>query len=186
MHCVFGRSHANKTHACSVDTYNLGKCSPQNEFGYRLGEPCMMIKLNQVYGWTPERFGSSDFEDSEFLSAIDQIDDFPTALNDRIRYLLSRTANSKGKEAIASSVWIDCEGNSEEDRNNIGGINYHPGPYFGSYFFPYLGQEKYADPFVMVELRNPKPSTFITVKCVLYAPNIPENMATRKFNILID
>lgn len=34
--------------SCFVDNKQFGDCNPENKFGYRLGEPCMLIKLNRV------------------------------------------------------------------------------------------------------------------------------------------
>ncbi len=34
--------------SCFVDNKQFGECNPENKFGYRLGEPCILIKLNRV------------------------------------------------------------------------------------------------------------------------------------------
>jgi sodium/potassium-transporting ATPase subunit beta len=39
-----------------------GDCTLDNNYGYREGKPCILIKLNRIYGWKPEpynlRYGS--------------------------------------------------------------------------------------------------------------------------------
>lgn len=34
--------------SCFVDNKLFGECNPENKFGYRLGEPCILVKLNRV------------------------------------------------------------------------------------------------------------------------------------------
>src|SRR5689334_9827201 len=36
--------------ACQVDIQKFEGCQKNNDFGYRLGEPCVLIKLNKIYG----------------------------------------------------------------------------------------------------------------------------------------
>lgn len=35
--------------SCFVDNKQFGECNPENKFGYRLGEPCILVKLNRVW-----------------------------------------------------------------------------------------------------------------------------------------
>jgi hypothetical protein len=49
--CTYDKSMSQidrKGSSCQVDTTNLGPCTEANEFGYKLGAPCVLIKLNRV------------------------------------------------------------------------------------------------------------------------------------------
>ena len=37
-----------------------GKCSPENNYGFKDGTPCILIKLNKIFGWVPEPYESID------------------------------------------------------------------------------------------------------------------------------
>ncbi|XP_074633443.1 sodium/potassium-transporting ATPase subunit beta-1-like [Acropora palmata] len=40
---------------CAFDLTTLGECySPEKNFGYDEGTPCIFFKMNKIYGWTPE------------------------------------------------------------------------------------------------------------------------------------
>ena len=41
---------------CKVKTDDLitGDCTKENEYGFKKGKPCILIKLNKIYGWKPE------------------------------------------------------------------------------------------------------------------------------------
>lgn len=42
---------------CSFDLELLGtQCSQKNNFGYSSGNPCVILKLNRIYGWVPEPY----------------------------------------------------------------------------------------------------------------------------------
>ena len=33
-----------------------GDCTLENNYGYKEGKPCILLKLNRIYGWNPEPF----------------------------------------------------------------------------------------------------------------------------------
>ena len=45
--------------------YCQGNCTKENKFGFRDGRPCILIKLNKIFGWEPipyeERYLPEDF-----------------------------------------------------------------------------------------------------------------------------
>jgi sodium/potassium-transporting ATPase subunit beta len=38
---------------CKFDLSELGSCSRANNYGYSDGEPCVILKLNKIFGWLP-------------------------------------------------------------------------------------------------------------------------------------
>ena len=45
------------THACYVNTQRFGTyCYRNMDYGYPDGQPCFLIKVNKVHGWTPEPY----------------------------------------------------------------------------------------------------------------------------------
>nr|CAH8831584.1 unnamed protein product [Trichobilharzia regenti] len=44
---------------CKFSLENLGPCNNKNSYGYSKGTPCVLLKLNKVYGWMPSPEDSS-------------------------------------------------------------------------------------------------------------------------------
>ena len=42
---------------CSFDIKLLGtQCTKEESFGYERGRPCVVLKLNRIFGWVPEPY----------------------------------------------------------------------------------------------------------------------------------
>ena len=43
---------------CKVKTDDLitGDCTKENNYGFEKGKPCILVKLNKIYGWKPEPY----------------------------------------------------------------------------------------------------------------------------------
>lgn len=39
---------------CKFDLKQLGPCSSDKKYGYPEGKPCVILKLNKIYGWLPD------------------------------------------------------------------------------------------------------------------------------------
>lgn len=72
------------------------ECSESQNFSYHLGKPCILVKLNRIYGWKPEPYAVRP-------------KDYPI--------------QAPFREGL---VQITCEGQSFLDKENIGPIDYHP------------------------------------------------------------
>lgn len=72
------------------------ECSEAQNFSYHLGKPCILIKLNRIYGWTP-------------LPYFTQPPGYPP--------------QAPFKEG---QIQITCEGQSNVDKEHIGPIEYYP------------------------------------------------------------
>lgn len=72
------------------------ECSESQNFSYHLGKPCILVKLNRIYGWKPEPY-------------MFRPKDYPIQAPFR-----------------EGQIQITCEGQSHLDKENIGPIDYHP------------------------------------------------------------
>lgn len=72
------------------------ECSESQNFSYHLGKPCILIKLNRIYGWRPEPY-------------MNRPANYPSQAPFR-----------------ENQVQITCEGKSNADRENVGPIDYYP------------------------------------------------------------
>jgi len=72
------------------------ECSESQNFSYHLGKPCILVKLNRIYGWKPDPYMSRP-------------KDYPP--------------QAPFREGL---IQITCEGKSSVDKENIGPIDYYP------------------------------------------------------------
>ena len=141
------RPPAQYNKACEFKLDQLEPCSAAKLFGYEEGKPCVLIKLNRVYEWQPEPY-SNKANDTAALP--------PNIVNIYKDY----------------SVTVECAGENAADQDNIGTVKYLPEGGFAYKYFPYLNQEGYVSPLLMVKFMNPKVQTAIMVECRAYAKNI--------------
>lgn len=72
------------------------ECSESQNFSYHLGKPCILVKLNRIYGWKPNPY-------------MFRPKDYPIQAPFR-----------------EGQIQITCEGQSSVDKENIGPIDYYP------------------------------------------------------------
>uniref|UniRef100_A0A6G1SET6 Sodium/potassium-transporting ATPase subunit beta-2 n=1 Tax=Aceria tosichella TaxID=561515 RepID=A0A6G1SET6_9ACAR len=80
------------------------ECSESQNFSYHLGKPCILVKLNRIYGWKPDPY-------------MFRPKDYPIQAPFR-----------------EGQVQITCEGQSWVDKENIGPIDYYPQAIETKYF----------------------------------------------------
>jgi hypothetical protein len=85
--------------ACLVKIATEG-CTVGNKFGYPDGQPCVLIKLNKIFGWEPEPFGMKDGKYDALQLKEDLADQvannqMPSKLQDKINKALE---SSRGNE----------------------------------------------------------------------------------------
>ncbi|KAG0416030.1 hypothetical protein HPB47_006781 [Ixodes persulcatus] len=103
-HCDFTHPldpDENKTCVFSLESI-ASNCSAANNFGYDLGQPCILLKLNRTLGWVPE-----PYEDGSLPAKL------PKYIQDNYdpRY-----------------VYISCEGENPADKENVGPLVLLPEP----------------------------------------------------------
>merc|ERR1719158_2786745 len=156
---------------CKFDLEVLDKCKYEEsgkDYGYKEGKPCLIIKLNKIYGLTPDFYNGSEKLPPAATDPEQQCNDgecMPAQAREEIIERMKKTDNKY-------QVWLHCEGENAADRENLGPIEYFP-PHAGfpNTYFPYLNQKGYHNPLVAVKLNMPKGSEgkLIHLECRAYA-----------------
>jgi len=191
--CDYEGVSANKEKACRVDL-NVGfPCSQANEYGYPKGEPCIILKLNKVYGWKPEGYGINDNGDydkdllEKELASEKERHKMPDQLINYIKREIEKQNNPKN---FLNTVWISCDGENPSDEETIGELEYLPQPGIPGYYFPYYNQKGYQTPIIFLKMKKPFQGVLINVECKAWARNIFPDRQTRvgsvHFELLID
>ncbi|XP_058449155.1 sodium/potassium-transporting ATPase subunit beta-1-like [Malaya genurostris] len=152
MQCKFGEQ-VPEGKACIFDIDKLGPCSPLNRYGYNDSQPCIVLKLNRIYGWVPDYY--------------DNVDELPENMpQDLVEYIKSVPKVERRQ------VWISCNGIYPADNEATGPFGYYPSRGIASYFYPYTNVKGYLSPLVGIQFVNPKRKRNIFVECRAWAKNI--------------
>lgn len=158
-----------------VDDLITGDCTEEKHYGYDVGKPCILIKLNKIYGWKPEPY--------EAATLPAAAPDMPEQL---VEYI-NNTATAKEKDHM---IWFSCEGENPADKEHIGPLIYYPKPGVPVYHYPYENQDGYRSPAVFAHFSNPKHGVLISITCKAWAKNIEhdymERRGTTHFELMID
>lgn len=160
--CSLGRPPDMEDKVCRFNVDDLGDdCIRQRDFGYDDGKPCVLIKLNKIYNWRPEMY--------------ETIDEVP----DEIKPYWH-----------PDYIGITCNGRYDQDYENIGNLTYWPSAGFPRHYYPFLNQEGYRSPLVMMKFDNAVNGVVINVECKAWAKNIRQHTNDRigviTFEIMID
>jgi len=129
----------------------LGECSGEQDpsFGYSNGQPCVLLKLNKIYGLEHDYYNES-------------IKIMPQELKDRI----AKATNKK-------QVWVSCLGENAADKESMGDFTYFPKDGgFPNTNYPYMNEKDYLSPLVAVKFTNPTVGQFLHIECRAWAGNI--------------
>lgn len=113
-------------------------CTQANNFGYYSARPCVIIKMNRIYGWLPEISN-------------------PAVSNHTL--LSCEPENDGDKATFGYGAPVYHPGVT------INGTNYG---YFSSALFPYLKQEGYTTPAVAVQFPSARRNVLLMIACRLY------------------
>merc|ERR1711970_169118 len=154
---------------CLFKMSTLGVCNgvkPNDvNFGYEEGKPCILLKLNKIYGLVPDWYNSTAIVEKE----AKKTKDMPQEVKDRIA-----VATNKNK------VWISCKGENAADTEGMGDITMYPTDGgIPEQYFPYTNQENYQSPLVAIKFNNPRPGQFLHIECRAWARNIGYNRRDR-------
>lgn len=167
-----GTNGADNGKFCFFDIKAINNnCTKQSNFGYRRGDPCVLIKLNRIYGWQPEPYNKEDIENN-------------AEIPDEVK------KNYFDNQNASQLIYITCEGENAADKENIGGIEYYPKQGIEFRYFPFTNQPGYLSPFVFVHFKRPSPGVLINIECKAWAKNIKHNRMDREgsvhFELLMD
>lgn len=156
---------------CFFDVKKISNnCSRDSNFGYQRGDPCVLIKLNRIFNWTPEPYTEEDLKDKNIPQIV------------RDNYPKHSGANQL--------VYVSCEGENPADKENIGPISYYPQQGIEYKYFPFTNQPGYLSPFVFVHFSKPAPGVLINIECKAWAKNIKHSRMDREgsvhFELLMD
>lgn len=159
---------------CEVDVREWGDCNRDKFFNYHKNAPCIFLKLNRIYGWTPEYY--------------DDPNDLPRDMPEKLKQHIRSINNTRDRQ----NIWISCHGENPADVEYLGPISYYPQKIqgFPGYYFPYLNAEGYLSPLVAVKFERPVSGIVINVECRAWAKNIrysrTERTGSVHFELLID
>jgi len=172
--CTWDRLPLNRDEACEFNKEWLSdqgsdiKCISEENYGYRHGKPCLLLKLNRVYSWVPTPYN---------ITEVDVHPDMPQDLKNHIRKVWEENCGGLLDRPCPelNMVWLHCDGELDPDKENIGTVTYTPWRGFPAYFFPYWNQLGYLQPIVMVQLKNPTPGVLINIQCTAWAKFLEHN-----------
>ncbi|PAA57086.1 hypothetical protein BOX15_Mlig001885g2 [Macrostomum lignano] len=128
-----------KKKICRIDpSKHWGNCTSANKFGYESATPCVIIKMNKIYGWLP------DIEDPQLSNHT---------------LMRCEPENDGDKATFGSGSLLYYPGVT------VNGTDYG---YFSSALFPYLNQKGYTTPTVAVRFPNARRNVLLMVSCRLY------------------
>jgi sodium/potassium-transporting ATPase subunit beta len=156
---------------CQFNVSLLGdQCTEAHSFGYKAGKPCVLLKVNKVFGWLPEPFDNSSLADSDDEMAQEA----KKLLGDRMD---------------STHIGLTCEGENEGDKDNIFSVEYYPKEGFSYNYFPYYNHPNYVQPLVFVQF-DVRKGALIQVWCKLWAKNIKhhknDKAGSAHFELLVD
>ncbi|KAJ8920640.1 hypothetical protein NQ315_004779 [Exocentrus adspersus] len=159
---------------CEVSVRDWEECNKDLHFNYHKNSPCIFVKLNKIYGWTPEYYDDP----------YDLPKEMPESLVKHIRSI----NNTRERQ----NVWVSCEGENPADKEYLGPVTYYPKDIqgFPGYYFPYLNSEGYLSPLVAIKFERPISGIVINIECRAWAKNIRysrlERTGSVHFELLID
>lgn len=163
---------------CTFEIADLKECSGSDDphYGYKTGNPCVILKLNRIFGLEHDYV-----ESMESAWAKKNKDHMPQELQERIT-----KANNK------KQVWVSCIGQNSADREAIKKITYFPSDgAFPGFYYPYMNQDNYKSPLIAVKLEIPETyhGQFIHVECRAWAENIKydkrDRMGSAHFEVMV-
>jgi len=159
--CVSGNGKANFTAGCAFFPWLLGaNCTVDNHFGYDIGKPCVLLRINKIYDWDPQ---SSLFDGSDLHINGSNENQFS-----KIDPSLKTTYPQNTSNTF---IPVSCEGENDGDVDSINKVSFYPETGFSASFFPYLNQPKYVPPAVMAQF-DVVPGHVIMIWCKVWSKNI--------------
>ncbi|CAF0791721.1 unnamed protein product [Adineta ricciae] len=135
-------------------------CSDNNLYGFKQEKPCVLVKLNKVYGWKPST----------------------GVLPVNIQKLRGIHSNRSTQNP---DVYVTCEGTNVADNDALKPMTYYSVAYpsgsdklgvIPNYYFPYRNAKDHVQPFVLVQFHDLPLNRLIGVTCRAWAPGIEHNV----------
>uniref|UniRef100_A0AC34FMT9 Sodium/potassium-transporting ATPase subunit beta n=1 Tax=Panagrolaimus sp. ES5 TaxID=591445 RepID=A0AC34FMT9_9BILA len=133
----------------TLDAFKRAGCSSANQYGFKSGQPCIILSLNRLIGWKPED------------------------------YLTGEVPNDVAGRYKAGSIAFNCDGTYEPDREYIGERQYVPPEGIDGRFYPYAVMSNYHQPIAIVKFNSLPVNRVVQVECRAYARNIVQDIESR-------
>ncbi|CAH8562874.1 unnamed protein product [Schistosoma turkestanicum] len=139
--CLIQNDSQALTHRALIETscvFNLDwsyACNVNNYFGYDSGSPCVIIKLNRIYGWLPE-----------------------LKSNENGIKICCKGANPNDDILLGTICLYDAYIHTEEGCGRQCAFIPHQ-------YFPFLNQESYQSPLIFLQLQNVKKNVLVQIYC---------------------
>lgn len=129
---------------CYFDLSLLGdNCTQDNSFGYEIGKPCVLLKINRVFLWQPNNLTFDRLQCST---------DPEQKSSDCAKFVeFSKVRPAVKSDIVPGYISVSCEGENDGDRDNINKVTFYPPGGFPAYFYPYYNQDGYKSPLVMAQ-----------------------------------
>lgn len=159
------------------DKSQLGDCTKEKGFGFAAGKPCILLKLNKIYGVTHDYFNNVTIAEEKLKEK-----DLP-GLPEKLKAHINT-------EQYKNHVWVDCHGENPMDEEELGKVKYFPESRgFSSVFYPYENAPGYQSPLVAVQFLELKKGLLYHIECRAYAENIKydrnDRVGKAHFEILV-
>jgi len=159
--CAGNKPSAGKVCRFDIDTQLGTECSASNDYGYHEGRPCILLKINRVYGWEPKPFEND-----------------------------TKPSDLDGYDVSPNGIFVTCEGENPSDADNLGEVKIFPKEGFLNNYFPYQNIPGYQSPVVFVKLNKLKSGVLSQVWCKAWAANIKhhknDKAGSTHFEVLMD
>lgn len=167
----------NENQACIFSHTMLQNCSKGDHWGYEIGKPCVLLKMNKMINWVPD----------VYTNETELPEDMPQELKDHI---IQQTYVPGQTPKVPERVWVSCEGENPADKEYIGRLSMYPYHGFQAHYFPYRNTAGYMNPLIGVIFESPTNNVLINVECRAWAKNIIHNRSKRlglvHFELLLD
>lgn len=130
-------------------------CTKPKSFGYNKGKPCVLVKINQIYGWMPEPYQSKE--------------EVPIEIRDL------------WQPSMKNFVLIKCFGQYPTDQDHVYQIDHISilgNKAIGGipiYYYPFFNQPGYRQPYIWAQFTKIESNVLINIICRAYAKNIRQS-----------
>ena len=140
-------------------------CDPANSFGYATSGPCVLVKLNRIYGWSPQPYDQMTPADVAALPFNTTKYNVSTSVLEKNIVVICEGEYGADRDALASANITYYSVNSRQ--LNVFSLGLMP-----VYYYPYLNQPQYKSPVVFVKFKQLPRFLKINIACRAYARNI--------------
>jgi len=160
---------------CEFDLSVLGECA-EKPYGYLPNgagkiEPCMLLKLNKIWDWTPKGILQSDLDKPAFES-----------MTPELKKMLKDSTHEFDDEGRAKNVYIDCFGRYGADKEGMAITYFPPNQGLPLKYFPFKGGN-FHSPLVAIKVTPATEGQLLHVECRAWFDGV-EHMTKDKIGLV--